>query len=233
MNALTFNNVKLTPVSQNDNQVWITSKDLANALGYARADSVSRIYDRNSDEFTEDMTLNVNLTVSNKNNELEHTQARIFSLRGCHLVAMFARTKVAKEFRKWVLDVLASLKKTTAKQREVFITACDKLAINNTLRSDVYKSVANHFGYDKPVNMPVDILPQAIAYVYEELLAQEKAKNSKPTDKEYLHSMSKRGYDHVNENCRLIREVEDLLFKIRRNNAKAHGSFETLVIHNI
>lgn len=31
---------------------------------------------------------------------------RIFNLRGCHLITFFARTPVAKEFRKWVLDVL-------------------------------------------------------------------------------------------------------------------------------
>lgn len=31
---------------------------------------------------------------------------RIFSLRGAHLIAMFARTQIAKEFRKWVLDIL-------------------------------------------------------------------------------------------------------------------------------
>lgn len=31
---------------------------------------------------------------------------RIFSLRGCHLIAMFAKTPIAKEFRKWLLDVL-------------------------------------------------------------------------------------------------------------------------------
>ena len=29
-----------------------------------------------------------------------------FSLRGVHMVAMFARTPVAKEFRRWVLDIL-------------------------------------------------------------------------------------------------------------------------------
>lgn len=31
---------------------------------------------------------------------------RAFSLRGAHLVAMFARTPKAKEFRRWVLDIL-------------------------------------------------------------------------------------------------------------------------------
>ena len=31
---------------------------------------------------------------------------RVFSLRGAHLLAMFARTPKAKEFRRWVLDIL-------------------------------------------------------------------------------------------------------------------------------
>lgn len=31
---------------------------------------------------------------------------RVFSLRGAHLIGMFARTPKAKEFRRWVLDVL-------------------------------------------------------------------------------------------------------------------------------
>lgn len=33
-------------------------------------------------------------------------KVRVFSLRGAHLIAMFARTPVAKEFRRWVLDIL-------------------------------------------------------------------------------------------------------------------------------
>lgn len=35
-----------------------------------------------------------------------HQETRVFSLRGAHMVAMFARTPVAKEFRHWVLDIL-------------------------------------------------------------------------------------------------------------------------------
>lgn len=31
---------------------------------------------------------------------------RVFSLRGCHLIAMFAKTPIAKAFRRWVLDIL-------------------------------------------------------------------------------------------------------------------------------
>lgn len=39
----------------------------------------------------------------NGNSEKE---SRIFSLRGCHLIAMFSKTDIAKQFRKWVLDIL-------------------------------------------------------------------------------------------------------------------------------
>ena len=102
--ALTFNNVTLTPIPH-QNSLWIRSVELARALGYSDESSVGRIYKRNAEEFTPEMTQvieisdTVNLTVP----------ARIFSLRGCHLVAMFARTPVSKAFRRWVLDVLDKL----------------------------------------------------------------------------------------------------------------------------
>lgn len=47
----------------------------------------------------------LNLRFSKKDENLEKT-IRIFSLRGSHLIGMFAKTSIAKEFRKWVLDVL-------------------------------------------------------------------------------------------------------------------------------
>ncbi|EKU59486.1 hypothetical protein ACINWC323_0995 [Acinetobacter sp. WC-323] len=56
MSNLIFQTIQFHPLQQNDGQIWITSSELAQALGYAREDSVSRIYDRNSDEFTSDMT---------------------------------------------------------------------------------------------------------------------------------------------------------------------------------
>lgn len=105
MNSLSFNTIQFHPIQRNDDQIWITSSELARALGYAREDSVSRIYDRRSDEFTSDMTTTVKLTVVRATGTVEMDN-RIFSLRGCHLITFFARTPVAKEFRKWVLDVL-------------------------------------------------------------------------------------------------------------------------------
>ncbi|WP_180110779.1 Bro-N domain-containing protein [Acinetobacter sp. YH12098] len=98
--ALSFKEVNFTPVQQ-DNQVWITSRELGQALGYSREDAVNKIFERNSDEFTGSMTRNVKLTLQGQAREV-----RVFSLRGCHLIAMLSRTAIAKQFRKWVLDVL-------------------------------------------------------------------------------------------------------------------------------
>ena len=108
--ALTFNDVTFSPVTH-QNSLWIRAAELARALGYKDDSSVRKIYERNADEFTPDMTQlieisdRVNLTVS----ENLKIKVRIFSLRGCHLLAMFARTPVAKAFRVWQLDVLDKL----------------------------------------------------------------------------------------------------------------------------
>ena len=100
-NALAFRDVTFDVQSIN-NQIYISSAQLAAALGYANENAVTKIYNRNSDEFTDEMTRLPNLG-STANLKAER---RVFSLRGAHLVAMFSRTPVAKEFRKWVLDVL-------------------------------------------------------------------------------------------------------------------------------
>ena len=118
MNALSFNQTTIQPVDRADNQTWITASDLAAALGYARADSVSRIFDRNQDEFTDAMSLTVNLTVNGINNSLRQKDVRIFSLRGCYAIAFFAKTEVAKQFRHWVLDLLEQQSKQLPQMTE-------------------------------------------------------------------------------------------------------------------
>lgn len=82
-------------------QVWLTAAEVGQALEYADDKAVQRIYSRHADEFTAQMTGVVKLTTPSGKQE-----SRVFSLRGTHLIAMFARTPVAKEFRRWVLDIL-------------------------------------------------------------------------------------------------------------------------------
>ncbi|WP_413520583.1 BRO family protein [Psychrobacter glacincola] len=104
--ALSFNNVDLTTIDRNDGQIWVTSSELAKALNYKRSDTVSRIYSRNADEFTSSMSLTVKMGVKGFGSGNSEKEVRLFSLRGCHLIAMFASTDVSKKFRKWVLDLI-------------------------------------------------------------------------------------------------------------------------------
>ena len=106
--SLCFNDFTFSPVTH-QNSLWIRAVELARALGYSGEEMVSRLYRRNADEFTPDMTQLIEIVAEGQNGlprKLSSGRARIFSLRGCHLLAMFARTPVAKAFRKWVLDVI-------------------------------------------------------------------------------------------------------------------------------
>ena len=98
--SLCFNDFTFSPVTR-DNQPWFKSSELARALGYSSEKAVANIYRRNEDEFSNDMSVVINLSTTGI-----PVMTRIFSLRGCHLLAMFARTPVAKAFRRWVLDVI-------------------------------------------------------------------------------------------------------------------------------
>jgi prophage antirepressor-like protein len=102
--ALVFESTTFDVVDQNGQQ-WLKASDLARALGYSRSDKITRLFDRNSAEFTGQMTAVVETPTLGLSGNLV-TQTRIFSLRGAHLLAMFARTAIAALFRKWVLDIL-------------------------------------------------------------------------------------------------------------------------------
>ena len=114
--ALTFNDVTLSPITY-QNSLWIRAVELARALGYSDGSIVSRLYRKHADEFAPEMTQLIEISAEDRSGLLGSAgRCRIFSLRGCHLVAMFARTPVAKAFRRWVLDVLDKL---DAEQRAV------------------------------------------------------------------------------------------------------------------
>lgn len=102
---LTFQDITLSAIER-DKKVWLTSADLTRALGYSSDKAISNIYSRRKDEFTNQMTLVVKLMTKGFGNGQSAKDTRVFSLRGAHLIAMFSRTPVAKDFRKWVLDVL-------------------------------------------------------------------------------------------------------------------------------
>lgn len=98
--ALVFHDTTFSVIDR-DGQQWLRGNQIGAALGYADEKAIPRIYARHADEFSDEMTRVVNLTTHTGERE-----TRVFSLRGAHLLAMFSRTSVATEFRRWVLDVL-------------------------------------------------------------------------------------------------------------------------------
>lgn len=109
MHALAFHNTQFD-ITDRNGQPWLRSFQIGSALGYKNPSAdMAKLYDRNADEFTSSMTALVELDTAGGKQ-----QVRIFSLRGVHLLAMLSRTKVAKEFRHWVLDVLEGIAEVPA-----------------------------------------------------------------------------------------------------------------------
>lgn len=104
MKPMVFDGTEIQIISR-DGEAWVAATDLASALGYERSDKVTRLYHRHIDEFTESMSGTLKVGFSGNLQK----KVRVFSLRGAHLVAMFARTRRAKAFRRWVLDILDAL----------------------------------------------------------------------------------------------------------------------------
>ena len=100
-----FEDTELSVIDR-DGVPWLTGTQIAYALGTERRSAVTDIHARHRDEFTDAMTAVI---------RQGRARVRIFSPRGAHLIAMFARTPRAKAFRRWVLDVLEA---TTARAPE-------------------------------------------------------------------------------------------------------------------
>lgn len=115
--ALPFDGADVEIIAR-DGRPWLGARQIDVALGYsdrqrgpqsaAPFGRITDIYRRHADEFTDEMTALVELPTAGGMQKV-----RIFSPRGCHLIAMFARTPKVKAFRRWVLDVLDQLGQRT------------------------------------------------------------------------------------------------------------------------
>ena len=166
MTTLTFQNTTLSVINQH-NQTYFTANDLGLALGYVDAiRSVKQIYDRNADEFTPEMTALVEMQTAGGLQKV-----RIFSLCGAHLIAMFARTKIAKAFRKWVLDVLdEEVKKSTAlltpEQQQAIQSAVQQAHHRTGLHwQEIYRQLKAMFHIAKYDQLPQDQYGNAMAFI--------------------------------------------------------------------
>lgn len=198
--SLCFNDFTFSPVIR-DNQPWFRSSEIARALGYKREDKIAQIYQRNTDEFTEGMTQLVEISSKPQNEVLGNfgmVRARIFSLRGCHLLAMFARTPVAKAFRKWVLDVIEQYGDrvpveqpvtlndeliSAAERAELKLIVDAKLstypaAVQGKARAEIWTKHNRHFRIAEYSQLPARLMPEAREFL---LSVRVRAINAIPT----------------------------------------------------
>lgn len=193
--SLCFNDFTFSPITRG-NQPWIRATELARALGYGRENQVSRLYRNNADEFTPDMTQLVEITAQPQNGA--EGRARIFSLRGCHLLAMFARTPVAKAFRKWVLDVIEQYGDrvpvaepvtlndeliSAAERAELKLIVDAKLstypaAVQGKARAEIWAKFNRHFRIAEYKQLPARLMPEAREFL---LSVRVRAINAIPT----------------------------------------------------
>ena len=168
--SLSFRDVNFD-ITDIHGQPWLRGLQVASALGYKNpAADIVNLYNRNADEFTDSMTQVIELPTAGGKQ-----QVRVFSLRGCHLLGMLARTKVAKEFRHWVLDVLEKevsgsqpkLAKTTVADRTPLRQAVSALVGKcNIDYSSAYNMVHQRFGVESIEEIAADKLPDAVAYIH-------------------------------------------------------------------
>jgi len=119
--TIEFEGVELRIIDR-QGRPWVTQDDLARALYSVKGGDTSvsplravrRIFSRNEDEFSADMTAILTMETAGG-----PQQIRIYSARGCHLMGMLARTEAAKRFRCWVLDVLEGKIDLAARQQGV------------------------------------------------------------------------------------------------------------------
>ena len=172
--SLSFHNVDFD-ITDIHGQPWLRGYQIGNALEYSDgAVAIAKLYDRNADEFTDSMTQVIELPTAGGKQ-----QVRVFSLRGCHLLGMLARTKVAKEFRRWVLDVLEETllngkisdgiksAKTTADDRTPLRQAVAALVGRKGIDySSAYSMIHQRFNVGAIEDLPAEKLPEAVAYVH-------------------------------------------------------------------
>ena len=214
MNTLTFNDVNFNPVEQNG-QIWLTSKEIAKAIGYKNSTSINKIYNANADEFSDNMTQVIETTVSVVSSKTKGLRAkiRIFSLRGCHLLAMFARTDIAKEFRKWVLDILdkevgaavqVNQLSTTTDRRPLVEAVNIYCAKSGSFFGDIWKMIHQRFNVVDVSQLTIEQVPEAVEYVHNFTV--------KPEMKETALS----GFTHSQYIMNVKHEIMDYVYSLQK-----------------
>lgn len=197
--ALSFNDVQLSPITHNS-QIYLTSSELASSLGYADEGGVRKIFNRYKDEFTDTMSTVLRSGQIDPLGESSglQTEQRIFSLRGCHLLAMFSRTAIAKDFRKWVLDVLDGQSPILQSIPSPYISESEAQQFKKSMEahckqdgksySVLYRKAYDYFGITSYKNIPAGKLEEAARICGFKLLGLDKL--ALPHTEQLPHSLN-------------------------------------------
>ena len=167
--ALAFRATSFDVVDQSS-QPWLRANQIGLALEYKNPElSIAKLYRANAAEFTDSMTAVVKLPTAGGVQDV-----RIFSLRGAHLLGMFARTKVAADFRRWVLDVLdaqvqqAALPPATltpAQQQQLKAAIEAKCKGDGRAYSQCYRALYEAFHVPSYKDVPASQFEAALSFV--------------------------------------------------------------------
>ena len=128
--AVSFDGTEIELIRRNG-VPWIRGRQIADALGYkGKNQVVDDLFSRNADEFTPEMTAVIDLPTAGGVQKV-----RVFSPRGCYLLAMMARTPKAKAFRVWVLDVLEKLAPSHLSDRQPASRAPRIIALSTAIKA--------------------------------------------------------------------------------------------------
>lgn len=153
---------KVLPLIEHNGRLWVRSVDIARAMGYSRVDKISQIYNRRKSEFSDSMTCTTeNLSLGHRDGGLLRGESRLFSLRGAHLLGMFARTSVGVKFRRWVLDQLEKIENDSVGARSLiaeFYQVKAKLDKQNEFASLCGRGLSEHRRKKGPLLTELDKL---------------------------------------------------------------------------
>lgn len=105
-------NIKLTTFN---GESYLNGNQIGSCLELAfPAKAVAKIYRKHKKEFTPEMSIAAEMPTATGNK-----LTRIYSLRGAALIAMYAQTPIAAQFRAFILDVLEGKQSTKAQAEQI------------------------------------------------------------------------------------------------------------------
>ncbi|MEE3609376.1 BRO family protein [Avibacterium paragallinarum] len=232
MTTLIFKNTTISAINQN-NQVWLSISDIGKALGYSNPlKGIGNLYNAHQDEFTPNMTALIEMQTNGGMQKV-----RIFSLRGAHLIGMLSHTKVAKDFRKWVLDILDEEVKRQEQLHKLPTTENDTITpeeqrlIQNAVAAthqrtkmsygEIWARVKNKFAVAKYEQIKRKDHRAVMIYIASMHPMQELPPNSIALDMENFYMLAK-AMNYINHSVAAWECLEDLF-----SDLESHKNYKT------